>query len=96
MAVVRSETRDGVCTVTLCDAEHRNALGRQLIAEMVQAFEKASGRKVPYQIVDRRPGDVAACYADPAVAQGDLGWKAERGVDQMCVDTWRWQSNSPA
>ena len=64
------------------------------VLEMVRAFEKASGRKVPYQIVDRRPGDVAACYADPAVAQSELGWKAERGVDQMCVDTWRWQSNS--
>ena len=68
----------------------------QSVLEMVRAFEKASGKKVPYQLVDRRPGDVAACYADPAVAERELGWRAERGVEQMCVDTWRWQSNSAA
>ena len=64
------------------------------VLEMVRAFEEASGRKVPYQIVDRRPGDIAACYADPAVAEGELGWKATRGVAQMCADSWRWQQNS--
>ena len=64
------------------------------VLEMVRAFEQASGRKVPYQIVDRRPGDIAACYADPAVAESELGWKATRGVDQMCADSWRWQQNS--
>jgi UDP-glucose 4-epimerase len=50
---------------------------------------------VPYQIVDRRPGDIAACYADPSAAQQLLGWKAERGIDQMCEDSWRWQSMNP-
>ena len=64
------------------------------VLEMVRAFEEASGRKVPYQIVERRPGDIAACYADPAVAEGELGWKASRGVAQMCADSWRWQQNS--
>ena len=64
------------------------------VLEMVRAFEQASGRKVAYQIVDRRPGDIAACYADPAVAEGELGWKATRGVAQMCADSWRWQQNS--
>ncbi len=64
------------------------------VLEMVRAFEDASGRKVPYQIVERRPGDIAACYADPAVAEGELGWKASRGVAQMCADSWRWQQNS--
>ena len=64
------------------------------VLEMVKAFEQASGRKVPYQIVDRRPGDIAACYADPAIAERELGWKAERGVAQMCADSWRWQSQS--
>jgi UDP-glucose 4-epimerase len=64
------------------------------VLEMVRAFEEASGRKVPYQIVDRRPGDIAACYADPAVAERELGWKATRGVAQMCADSWRWQQNS--
>ncbi len=65
------------------------------VLEMIRAFEKASGRPVPYEIVPRRPGDVAECYADPALAQQLLGWKAERGVDDMCADQWRWQSQNP-
>jgi UDP-glucose 4-epimerase len=65
------------------------------VLEMIRAFEKASGRKVPYDIVPRRPGDVAECYADPALAQKLLGWKATRGVDEMCADQWRWQSQNP-
>ena len=62
------------------------------VLEMVRAFERASGKAVPYQIVARRPGDIAACYADPSLAQAELGWKAERDVAQMCADGWRWQS----
>ena len=58
---------------------------------MVRAFEKASSRAVPYQIVDRRPGDIPTCYADPALAERLLGWKAQFGVDKMCEDAWRWQ-----
>lgn len=65
------------------------------VLEMIRAFEKASGRKVPYEIVARRPGDVAECYADPSLAMKLLGWKAGRGVDQMCADQWRWQSQNP-
>ena len=65
------------------------------VLEMVKAFEEASGRPVPYEIVDRRPGDVAACYADPSHAFEILGWKAERGLRQMCEDAWRWQSQNP-
>lgn len=65
------------------------------VLEMVKAFEKASGRPVPYEIVARRPGDVAACYADPARAKELLGWKAERGLAEMCEDAWRWQSQNP-
>ncbi len=65
------------------------------VLEMVKAFEKASGRPVPYEIVDRRPGDVASCYADPAKAYELLGWKAERGLEEMCEDAWRWQSQNP-
>ncbi len=65
------------------------------VLEMVKAFEKASGRPVPYEIVARRPGDVAACYADPTHAFETLGWKAERGLQQMCEDAWRWQSQNP-
>jgi UDP-glucose 4-epimerase len=63
------------------------------VLEMVRAFESASGKAVPYQIVARRPGDIAACYADPALAQAELGWKAERGIAQMCADAWRWQTS---
>ena len=60
-----------------------------------RAFEEASGRPVPYEIVARRPGDVAACYADPSHALEVLGWKAERGLKEMCEDAWRWQSQNP-
>ncbi len=62
------------------------------VLEMVQAFERASGVSVPYRIVDRRPGDVPAYWADPARAAQLLGWKAARNVDQMCADVWRWQN----
>lgn len=65
------------------------------VLEVVSAFEKASGRKVPYQIVERRPGDVAVCYADASKANRELGWHAERDLDVMCTDAWRWQSNNP-
>lgn len=65
------------------------------VLEMIHAFEQASGRTVPYRVVDRRPGDIASCYADPALAQAVLGWKAERGLDAMCADAWRWQLNNP-
>lgn len=65
------------------------------VLEVIKAFEQASGRPVPHQIVGRRPGDVAACYADPALARELLGWSATRGLPQMCTDTWRWQSRNP-
>ena len=65
------------------------------VLEVIKAFEEASGQPVPHQIVARRPGDVAACYADPALALELLGWSATRGLPQMCVDTWRWQSRNP-
>lgn len=61
------------------------------VLEMVRAFERASGRPVPYRIVERRPGDVAQCWADPGLAQRLLGWRARRGVEEMCGDGWRWQ-----
>ena len=65
------------------------------VLELVQAFERASGRPVPYEIVARRPGDVAACYADPALAERTIGWKATRDLDRMCADSWRWQVANP-
>ncbi len=65
------------------------------VLDMVRAFEKASGKKVPYKIVERRPGDIATCYADPSYAKEVLGWEAKRDVDAMCADAWRWQSQNP-
>ena len=65
------------------------------VLEMVRAFERASGRAVCYRITDRRPGDIGACYADPSRAETELGWKAQRGLDEMCRDAWRWQSRNP-
>jgi UDP-glucose 4-epimerase len=65
------------------------------VLDLVAAFERASGKPVPYQVVARRPGDVASCYADPALAKQLLGWQAELGVDAMCEDTWRWQAGNP-
>ena len=65
------------------------------VLDMVRAFEKACGRTVPYQIVERRPGDIATCYADPALAERLLGWKAQFGVERMCEDAWRWQVGNP-
>ena len=61
------------------------------VLDVVRAFEKASDRPVPYRIVPRRPGDVAQCYADPTLAKERLGWQAQRGLDEMCRDSWRWQ-----
>ena len=65
------------------------------VLQIVKAFEKASGRKVPYRICARRPGDIAECWADPSLAAKELGWKAERGIEEMCADAWRWQSRNP-
>ena len=64
------------------------------VLDMVHAFEKASGRPVPYAIVPRRAGDIAACYADPALAKKLLGWQATRGIDEMCRDAWHWQCST--
>lgn len=65
------------------------------VLDVVKAFEKASGVKLNYKIVDRRPGDIATCYSDPSKALKELGWKAERGLEEMCEDSWRWQKQNP-
>lgn len=83
------ERSSGVLTVNL-----GTGLGYSVL-EMVRAFEKASGRAVPYKVVDRRPGDIAVCYANPLLAETLLNWKATRGLDAMCADVWRWQSRNP-
>ena len=66
------------------------------VLDIVKAFEKANGVKVPYVIAPRRAGDVAECYADPKKALNDFGWKAEKTLEDMCRDSWRWQSNNPS
>ena len=65
------------------------------VLDMVKAFEQASGQAVPYQICPRRSGDVASCFADASLAAQELGWRATRGIEEMCADSWRWQSQNP-
>ena len=88
-ALRRVLDQDGAWTVNLGTGRGTSVL------ELVRAFERASGRPVPYAIVDRRPGDIAECYADPAHAAHLLGWRAELDIDRMCADAWRWQSGNP-
>jgi UDP-glucose 4-epimerase len=77
--------RPGLMTVNLGTGRGYSVL------EVVQAFERASGRQVPYRIAPRRPGDIAQCFADPSLAESLLGWRAEHDLDAMCRDSWRWQ-----
>lgn len=79
----------GVLTVNLGTGRGASVL------ELVAAFERASGREIPCAIAERRPGDIAACWADPALASRLLGWEATRSLDEMCADTWRWQAANP-
>jgi UDP-glucose 4-epimerase len=65
------------------------------VLEVVHAFEKAIGKELPWKFSERRPGDLPVSYADPAKAERELGWKAQRGLDAMCADAWRWQSLNP-
>lgn len=65
------------------------------VLDMVRAFEKASGRKIPYRVTARRPGDIGTSYGNPDKARRELGWEAELGLDRMCADSWRWQSQNP-
>lgn len=66
------------------------------VLEMINAFSLASGKKIPFRVTGRRPGDIAECYADPEKAKRELGWTAIRNLNDMCVDSWRWQSNNPS
>ena len=65
------------------------------VLDVIHAFEKACGKKLPYVIDPRRPGDIAECYADPTKAKNELGWVAEYGIEEMCADSWNWQKNNP-
>jgi len=88
-ALERLAAHDGGFTVNL-----GTGLGYSVL-DMVQAFERVSGRPVPYRIAARRAGDIASCYASPDFARELLGWQSERGLDEMCADSWRWQQANP-
>jgi UDP-glucose 4-epimerase len=62
---------------------------------MLHAFEKTCGHEIPYKVTPRRSGDIAECYADPRKAMKELGWIAQKGIDEMCADAWRWQTLNP-
>jgi UDP-glucose 4-epimerase len=66
------------------------------VLEIIHAFEKAAGKEIPYEVVNRRPGDIAACYADASLAGQELGWHAEKTLEDACADAWRWQSQNPS
>ncbi len=88
-ALEKLESETGIVTYNLGTGNGYSVL------DMVKAFSEASGREVSYKIVDRRPRDVAMCYANPKKANEELGWEAKFGVKEMCEDAWRWQSNNP-
>ena len=88
-ALDRIRTNSGVLTYNL-----GTGIGYSVF-EIVKAFEKASGKPVPYRVVPRRPGDIAECWADPVLAQTELDWRAERDLDEMMRDTWNWQKKNP-
>ncbi|MBR4823956.1 MAG: UDP-glucose 4-epimerase GalE [Spirochaetaceae bacterium] len=88
-ALKKIEEKAGLCIYNLGTGQGYSVL------DIVKNFEAATGIKVPYVIKSRRPGDIATCYADPSKAERELGWKAERGIKEMCEDSWRWQSNNP-
>jgi len=88
-ALKKLDTKPGIVTYNLGTGRGYSVL------EMVKAFEKASGKSVPYKITARRPGDIAECYADPSTAKKEMGWSADRDIDEMCADVWRWQSANP-
>lgn len=88
-AIEKLKSKEGVSIYNLGTGNGYSVL------DMVKAFEKASGREIPYEIKPRRAGDIAACYADPSKAKAELGWEAQYGLEEMCEDSWRWQSQNP-
>lgn len=88
-ALEKLESNSGLVTYNLGTGNGFSVL------QLVEAFSKACGKKIPYKIAPRRAGDVAICYADPSKANKELNWKAERSLAQMCEDSWRWQKNNP-
>ncbi len=88
-AIQKLLQKSGVCIYNLGTGKGCSVL------DVLHAYEKACAKKLPYVIKPRRAGDIAACYADPSKAKRELGWVAEKGIDEMCADSWRWQSRNP-
>ena len=88
-AIKKLEDKEGVLIYNLGTGHGYSVL------DVVKAYEKACGKPIPYEIKERRPGDIASCYADPTKAKEELGWVAERGIEEMCEDSWRWQFQNP-
>lgn len=88
-ALRKIEEKPGVCVYNLGTGNGYSVL------EVIQAYEKACGKKIPYVIAPRRPGDIAECWCSPLKAEKELGWKAVRGIAEMCADSWKWQSENP-
>lgn len=88
-AIKKLEDKEGVSIYNLGTGKGYSVL------DVVKAYEKACGKPIKYEIKPRRPGDIAQCYADPTKAEKELGWVAERGIEEMCADSWRWQSMNP-
>ena len=88
-ALKKIEEKAGVCIYNLGTGKGYSVL------DVVKAYEKRCGREIKYEIKPRRPGDIATCYADASKAREELGWEAERGIEEMCADSWRWQSANP-
>jgi len=88
-ALKKLETNPGVVTYNLGTGNGYSVL------EIVNAFSDVAEKEIAYEVVDRRPGDIAACYADPSLATKELSWTAKRGIEEMCADGWRWQSQNP-
>jgi UDP-glucose 4-epimerase len=88
-ALERLQEKPGVVTYNLGTGQGYSVM------EVLRAFEIASQQSIPFQVIERRPGDVAVSYADPTLAERELKWRAERGIEEMCADVWRWQSQNP-
>jgi len=88
-ALKKLEENPGIVTYNLGTGNGYSVL------QIVKAFSDAAGKEIPYEVVDRRPGDIAACFADPALATKELAWTAKLGIEEMCADGWRWQSQNP-
>ena len=88
-ALKKMETDKGVLIYNLGTGKGYSVL------EVLHAYEKACGKELPYKICPRRAGDIPTCYSDPSKAAKELGWTAKRGIDEMCADSWRWQSTNP-